>query len=175
MQEQDGILKTFLMPQWLESGQPQSFDMLRNNPDLDSGSVEKFLASGLRNIVAHGMYDISREHLSFFSFHQLPYPPRAEQEKTLKMIVPAMHAAMMRCMPVHLSTETKSAVKPLALTAREVEVLSWIKQGKTNGEIGSILGISPHTVKHQVKSVMVKLRVNTRGQAVVEGMRKRHI
>ena len=91
------------------------------------------------------------------------------------MIVPAMHAALLRCMPAHASNASSEAAKPPPLTGRETEVLSWIRQGKTNAEIAGILGISPHTVKNQVKSVMVKLRVNTRGQAVVEGMRQRHI
>nr|WP_295775621.1 LuxR family transcriptional regulator [Rhodoferax sp.] len=171
----EGIYSTFRMQQWMQSGEPQLFDLLRDAAALDEGCLKDFQASGLQNIAAHGLYDVTREHLSFFSFHQLPHPPRAEQEKSLKMIVPAMHAALLRCLPGHFSTAQPLADTPPPLTARETEVLSWIRQGKTNGEIAAILGISPHTVKNQVKSVMVKLRVNTRGQAVVEGMRKRHI
>ena len=174
-EQSEGIYSTFRMRQWMQSGEPQLFDLRRDAAELDKGSLKDFQASGLQNIAAHGLYDVTREHLSFFSFHQLPHPPRAEQEKSLKMIVPAMHAALLRCLPGHSSTTPSLDDTPPQLTARETEVLSWIRQGKTNGEIAAILGISPHTVKNQVKSVMVKLRVNTRGQAVVEGMRQRHI
>ena len=169
------VYSTFLMKRWMQSGQPQLFDLQRDTATDDRGCVKDFRASGLQNIAAHGLYDVTREHLSFFSFHQLPYPPRAEQEKSLKMIVPAMHSALLRCLPERSSTAQAIAVTSPPITGRETEVLSWIRHGKTNGEIAAILGISPHTVKNQVKSVMVKLRVNTRGQAVVEGMRQRHI
>lgn len=174
-QKPSGIYSTFHMQQWMQSGEPQLFDLLRDAAALGKVCLNDFRASGLQNIAAHGLYDVTREHLSFFSFHQLPHPPRAEQEKSLKMIVPPMHAALLRCLPGHSNTGPTAADMPTPLTGRETEVLSWIRQGKTNGEIAAILGISPHTVKHQVKSVMVKLRVNTRGQAVVEGMRQRHI
>lgn len=170
-----GVYSTFRMQQWMQSGEPQLFDLQRDALAPGGGCLKDFRASGLQNIAAHGLYDVTREHLSFFSFHQLPHPPRAEQEKSLKMIVPAMHAALLRCLPGHVSTARSGAATPSPLTGRETEVLSWIRQGKTNGEIAGILGISPHTVKNQVKSVMVKLRVNTRGQAVVEGMRQRCI
>jgi len=170
-----GVYSTFRMQQWMQSGEPQLFDLQRDAAAPGGGCLKDFRASGLQNIAAHGLYDVTREHLSFFSFHQLPHPPRAEQEKSLKMIVPAMHAALLRCMPQHTPATSAVANVPQAITTRETEVLSWIRQGKTNAEIAGILGISPHTVKNQVKSVMVKLRVNTRGQAVVEGMRQRHI
>ena len=170
-----GVCSTFRMQQWMQSGVPQLFDLQRDAADSVTEDLEDFRASGLQNIAAHGLFDVTREHLSFFSFHQLPHPPRAEQEKSLKMLVPAMHAALLRCLPGLPSVAPPISDMPSTITTREAEVLSWIQAGKTNGEIAAILGISPHTVKNQVKSVLVKLRVNTRGQAVAEGLRQRHI
>ncbi|HEY2735151.1 MAG TPA: LuxR C-terminal-related transcriptional regulator [Polyangiales bacterium] len=43
------------------------------------------------------------------------------------------------------------------LSAREREVYAWLRQGKTNGEIATILGISLHTVKRHVEKVLHKL------------------
>lgn len=53
-----------------------------------------------------------------------------------------------------------------ALSERELEVLKWIAAGKTNAEIGMILGISPHTAKHHVASVIAKLGVENRRGAM---------
>lgn len=51
------------------------------------------------------------------------------------------------------------------LTAREAEVLYWVVKGKTNKDIGEILGSSPMTVKKHLEHVFVKLGVETRTAA----------
>jgi CheY-like chemotaxis protein/DNA-binding CsgD family transcriptional regulator len=51
------------------------------------------------------------------------------------------------------------------LTAREAEVLYWVVKGKTNKDIGDILGSSPATVKKHLERVFVKLGVETRTAA----------
>jgi DNA-binding response OmpR family regulator/DNA-binding CsgD family transcriptional regulator len=51
------------------------------------------------------------------------------------------------------------------LTAREGEVLYWVVKGKTNRDIGDILGSSPATVKKQLEHVFAKLGVETRTAA----------
>ena len=51
------------------------------------------------------------------------------------------------------------------LTAREAEVLYWVVQGKTNRDIGEILGTSPRTVHKHLEHVFGKLGVETRTAA----------
>ncbi|THF59425.1 response regulator transcription factor [Pseudothauera rhizosphaerae] len=51
------------------------------------------------------------------------------------------------------------------LTRRETEVLSWIAKGKTNRDIGEILGMSPRTVNKHLEHVFEKLGVETRAAA----------
>jgi DNA-binding NarL/FixJ family response regulator len=51
------------------------------------------------------------------------------------------------------------------LTAREAEVLYWVVKGKTNRDIGDILGASPATVKKHLERVYTKLGVETRTAA----------
>jgi DNA-binding CsgD family transcriptional regulator len=48
---------------------------------------------------------------------------------------------------------------PEALSKREMEVLSWVIQGKRDGEIGVILEISSRTVEKHVGRILHKLRV----------------
>jgi CheY-like chemotaxis protein/DNA-binding CsgD family transcriptional regulator len=51
------------------------------------------------------------------------------------------------------------------LTPREAEVLYWVVKGKTNKDIGDILGSSPMTVKKHLERIFVKLGVETRTAA----------
>jgi len=51
------------------------------------------------------------------------------------------------------------------LTQRESEVLHWVIQGKTNRDIGDILGMSPRTVNKHLEHVFEKLGVETRTAA----------
>jgi DNA-binding NarL/FixJ family response regulator len=53
----------------------------------------------------------------------------------------------------------------LGLTPRVAETLLWVAQGKTNGEIATILGNSESTVKKHVLEIFDKLGVETRTAA----------
>ncbi len=56
----------------------------------------------------------------------------------------------------------------LYITERQLEILSWVQEGKSARDIGDILGISPRTVEHQLEKVCESLEVRTRFQAVLK-------
>lgn len=56
------------------------------------------------------------------------------------------------------------------LTARERDVLKLMAQGNNNRNIGNILFISEKTVKNHVSSILLKMGVNDRTQAVVQAL-----
>jgi CheY-like chemotaxis protein/DNA-binding CsgD family transcriptional regulator len=58
------------------------------------------------------------------------------------------------------------------LTLREAEVLYWVTKGKTNRDIGDILGSSPATVKKHLEHIYEKLGVETRTAAANLAMRR---
>ena len=58
------------------------------------------------------------------------------------------------------------------LTAREQEVMRWLSGGKTDRDIGDILGISPRTVHKHLQRIYEKLGVETRTAAVVRFLQK---
>lgn len=60
----------------------------------------------------------------------------------------------------------------MPLTDRELEILRKVSDGMTNAEIGYALGISAQTVKNHVTSILRKLAVNDRTQAVVTALRR---
>ena len=56
---------------------------------------------------------------------------------------------------------------PLELTPREAEVLLWISRGKSNQEIGMILGAKTATIRKHVEHIFTKLNVENRTSAAV--------
>jgi two-component system, NarL family, response regulator YdfI len=75
--------------------------------------------------------------------------------------------------PSRESTETDvSTSKVDALTEREVEVLGMLAEGLGNKTIAHRLGISEHTVKFHVSSVIAKLGASGRTEAVTIGIRR---
>lgn len=59
-----------------------------------------------------------------------------------------------------------TAGHPAGLTPREVEVLELVAEGKTNAEIAEALFISAKTAGHHVSSILAKLGVSSRQEAV---------
>jgi DNA-binding NarL/FixJ family response regulator len=65
-----------------------------------------------------------------------------------------------------------SRVATASLTPRETEVLSWVAKGKTNRDVGEILGMSPRTVNKHLEHVFEKLGVETRAAAAALASRE---
>jgi DNA-binding CsgD family transcriptional regulator len=61
---------------------------------------------------------------------------------------------------------TPPTLAHLGLSQRESEILSWVVQGKTNPEIGAILGISPRTVHKHMGRIYTRLGVENRHAAM---------
>lgn len=168
--------KQFVTPtlrSWLQTGEPQINTVSNNQGDSSDAWLSALSASGLRNIASHGVFDSSHQFASYFSFHQIPVPLLGDpQKQLLKLIVPGMHAAMLR---IHgREILEKYALPHLmgrdTLSPREREILQWVCKGKTNYEIAVILGISYKTVKNHVQSILIKLRVNNRAQAAAKAI-----
>jgi len=58
----------------------------------------------------------------------------------------------------------------LPMTMRESEVLLWLARGKTNREIGQILGTSPRTVNKHLEQIYKKLGVENRTAAAAKAL-----
>ena len=73
---------------------------------------------------------------------------------------------------VELKPDFKSAkpLEALGLTAREAEVLLWIAQGKSNADIGTILGCAENTVKVHAARIFEKLGFENRNSATVRAL-----
>ena len=58
------------------------------------------------------------------------------------------------------------------LTARELEILKLIAEGRANKQIGEMLTLSENTVKNHVKSILAKLNAKDRTHAVTEALKR---
>ena len=60
----------------------------------------------------------------------------------------------------------KETAEVTALSSRELEVLNQVSLGKTDKEIAQTLSLSVHTVKTHLRSILTKLQVSGRKDAV---------
>ncbi len=75
---------------------------------------------------------------------------------------------LLRLIDTELPNESELLQTSLNLTAREAEVLLWITKGKTNRDIGKILGISPRTINKHSENIYKKLDVENRTSAAAK-------
>lgn len=60
--------------------------------------------------------------------------------------------------------------KAFGLTPREAEVLLWVSQGKSNGDVAAILGMAEATTKHHMGVIFQKLGVESRNAATLRAL-----
>jgi LuxR family transcriptional regulator, quorum-sensing system regulator BjaR1 len=63
----------------------------------------------------------------------------------------------------------QSPVRP-ALSRRESECLRWVAVGRSDAQIGMILGLSPNTVHAHIEAAKAKLDANSRAQLVLRAV-----
>jgi DNA-binding CsgD family transcriptional regulator len=66
----------------------------------------------------------------------------------------------------HAGAVEEAGERGSALSARELEIMEWVRMGKTNSEIAMILNLSTFTVKNHMRRIYKKLDVLNRAQAV---------
>jgi DNA-binding CsgD family transcriptional regulator len=121
------------------------------------------LPAALRDWVRHALAERGR-------MDEAPSPvaPLIVEGKGRRLVVRLLHDGATP--PLMLLQEVQAGVDPVplerfGLTRREAEVLAWVAEGKTNGEIGTILGTRPRTVAKHLERIHQKLGVETRTAA----------
>lgn len=73
------------------------------------------------------------------------------------------------CIPDPIASHLEEHAKRSHLSQREIEVLDHLRKGHSNRDISVALGISEHTAKAHVKSILRKLESADRTEAVARG------
>lgn len=81
-------------------------------------------------------------------------------DTTLRQITPLSHQRL-SCL-----IQSRTHQEEPSLSEREIEIMDWVKIGKTNPEIAEILEISSYTVKNHLHHIFKKLSVCNRVQAI---------
>lgn len=141
--------------------------------EQDDCTVEQTF-NGMHSAVLHGLRDERGQHYCLYcAFNTAQsYPERTVQY--MELLLPHIDTALRQV--THLPEQRhdsrdapENASEPqVALSDREVEILEWVRSGKTNEEIGVILSISAFTVKNHLQRIFRKLDVTNRAQAVAK-------
>ena len=126
---------------------------------------------GMRPALIHGICD-KRNNQDYL--YVLPgVRPGSEEmaQKTITLLLPYIDTALRQITP--LSHQRLSCLvqshrhhEERSLSEREIEIMDWVKMGKTNPEIADILEISSYTVKNHLHHIFKKLSVYNRVQAI---------
>ena len=106
--------------------------------------------------------------------------PRDALSEEIFSAIQAVHAGFVILDPevtqelarhVHLASAHRVPAALDELTTREIEVLRMMADGLGNKQIASRLGISDHTIKFHISSILDKLGASSRTEAVTLGIR----
>lgn len=99
------------------------------------------------------------------------YLLKSALHRDLLTTIRSVHAGQ-RHLPPEIASEIAFHAGEEPLTAREVEILQLVADGKANKEIALRLTLSEETVKGYMKSIFAKLGANDRTQAVTLSIRR---
>lgn len=131
---------------------------------------------GMRSSLVHGISDERGRHdclyIAFSSNTNLDTTGRSAMEFLLPYLDTALrqvpHLPRQHRAPPPAPEEPVKSGEGYGLSEREIEIMHWVRIGKTNSEVGSILDISAFTVKNHLQRIFKKLDVYNRMQAVTK-------
>lgn len=144
---------------------------LQKNPESECVFSSTFQT--MRFAMAHGICDKRASHDCFYVTFRAQQNYNETELSALSALTPCIDAVLrqVELLPHQASTpidlsDLPNPVHEWHLSDRELEVLQWVGQGKTNPEIGNILKLSEFTVKNHLQRIFKKLDVSNRAQAV---------
>lgn len=170
-------LVQLMVENWQSSGhQPRLFSSLDDKCSPKDRAITSTLNRlGLGHALAHGAKEFPGESSGFFVFMRMAEAPGRRHAYFAEMLMPYLHTALHRMLQQGKDTPERHRPNAVALSAREAEVISLIRDGNTNRQIAVVLGLSPLTIKNHVQNVLRKLEVANRAQAVATAVKARLI
>lgn len=157
------------LPAWLDAGAGASAGTGTATSALDAylGELREL---GLENLLLHGIGRTAGPDTVFVLLN-LPQRPRARQAHFFRLLLPTLHLTLLRLsQQSQQQRQQQGGALARPISAREQEILHWVREGKSNDEIGLILGISGLTVKNHLQRLYRLLGVSNRAHAIARGM-----
>ena len=134
---------------------------------------------GMRSSLVHGISDERGRHDCLYVIFSSKEELSDSTRQAMSMLLPYLDVALRQVahLPRQHNGEVAHEAPPEAptnngeehgLSEREIEIMDWVRKGKTNQEIGSILDISSFTVKNHLQRIFKKLDAYNRTQAVAK-------
>ena len=182
LSEARGEVQRTAMTQWVRSrGQPVTLRLSSLQGECSPQSVpgwQSLMALGVDEMLAHGVSRPQRpaELESFFMLATPHRPVLPTSLAHIDMLMPYLHSTYLRVQATEMEIGEVSQrggvpasnAPPTSLTDRERQVLSHVREGLSNQQIGEAMGISPLTVKNHVQKLLRKLGAANRAQAVAK-------
>jgi DNA-binding CsgD family transcriptional regulator len=132
----------------------------------DSGALAGFgpalREAGIDSVLVHGTGQLA-DGASVFLLFGLPMRPGPRHAYFLELLLAHLHLALLR-LPAPEAGGAGLPSRPLS--ARETEIVGWLREGKSNEEMAQILGISALTVKNHLQRIYRLLGVGNRAHAL---------
>lgn len=167
-------LRTGIHQRWIESGGRATVMASQNGFAADRvDCVLNDAFRQMRHAIFHAIPDarFKADHLYIFLRRDGSFDDHERQR--FGLLLPHLDAAVRKIegLPEMHPAQVDSQrilndLLKVGLTPREIEILEWVRGGKTNIEIGMILGISAFTVKNHLQRIFKKINVTNRAQAV---------
>ncbi|GAC1467911.1 MAG: response regulator transcription factor [Chloroflexota bacterium] len=126
--------------------------------DADDADIAAMLKSGVRAVLSR---DAGPEEIM-----------ATVDATAVGLVVLHQDAASLLLSLVPAGSRVAASSEIEALTPREIEVLVMLAEGEGNKTIARRLGISEHTVKFHVGSILAKMHASSRTEAVTLGVRQ---
>ena len=131
------------------------------------GEFANFRFNEMKSVILHGIKDNRGSHdCLYILMHRTPISTGAKN--MLEILMPFIDCAFRRIDQLEDIRPAQNQPNDLnePLTAREVEIMEQLREGKTNREIAQLLDISAFTVKNHLQHIYEKLNAINRSQAV---------
>ncbi|MCK4739326.1 MAG: helix-turn-helix transcriptional regulator [Deltaproteobacteria bacterium] len=112
------------------------------------------------------IYVTGRELKCIFCFGNLKGCFKAQHKRAVIVALPHIQEAFLTV------RERLNWIEDNLLTGREREIIGWMKEGKTNWEVATILEIRERTVKFHVGNIVKKLNASNKTHAVAIAIEK---
>lgn len=161
-----------LFERWVDQG-CSAYCVSGTTPREDCSCALHRTLNSMHSVLVHGLRDERQGLDVLYILFKSDEAFDTRARRMLELLLPHIDFAMRRVTDMEDecdSDEEASASESerTGLSAREIEILKWVGNGKTNYEIGMILDISAFTVKNHLQRIFRKLDVTNRAQAIAK-------